>query len=51
MQIIFKKKMLSSQKFCYTFRFMDDQIIINKANFEENIQIIYPAWLELKKGK
>ena len=44
-----KVNVISARKFCYTFRFIDDLITINNANFEINIRNIYPAELELKK--
>ena len=40
-----KKSIISSRKFCHTFRFIDDLITINCENFEKNINNV----LELKK--
>lgn len=37
--------------FYYTFKFIYDLITINNEILEKNILNIYPAELELKKGK
>ena len=44
-----KENVISAQKFCQKFRFMDDLININNEHLKKNIGNIYPAELKLKK--
>ena len=46
-----KNHIISSRKFCHTFRFIDDLMTVNNENLEKDIHNIYLAGLELKKEK